>query len=320
MNIYQLEAWNFRSFKEIEWKPSNLNVVIGPNGSGKSNLLKLLEFIQSFASGRISDYVQESGGSESILWDGEGPGLRFHILSTGIGNQDSEQTDGARYEVKLQSARSEFVVKTEELAGFVQGKSNDSYGPFTPIYMERIDRSRCRVRNLDDELEEMGLDLLSRNESALSLLNVYSQKFFARRFKRHLDEFAIYQDIETGSESSIRQARVTRHEKVIDSNGQNLINVLHTLYSESREYRDAINDGMKAAFGNNFDEIRFPPVSSQRIQMNIQWKSLKRSIPATDLSDGTLRYLFLLAVLSDPNPPSLIAIECLLAKVFCKTF
>lgn len=33
------------------------------------------------------------------------------------------------------------------------------------------------------------------------------------------------------------------------------------------------------------------------------------SIPATRLSDGTLRYLCLLAILCDPEPPPLICIE-----------
>ena len=66
---------------------------------------------------------------------------------------------------------------------------------------------------------------------------------------------------------------------------------------------------MKAAFGEDFDELVFPPAADQRIQLRLRWKSLQREQSAGDLSDGTLRFLFLLAVLASPSPAPLIAID-----------
>ena len=66
---------------------------------------------------------------------------------------------------------------------------------------------------------------------------------------------------------------------------------------------------MNAAFGDDFEELVFPPAADQRIQLRIRWKSLKREQTAADLSDGTLRFLFLLTVLATPSPPPLIAID-----------
>ncbi len=66
---------------------------------------------------------------------------------------------------------------------------------------------------------------------------------------------------------------------------------------------------MKAAFGNDFEELIFPPASDQRIQMRIRWKSLKREQSATELSDGTLRFLFLLTIMASPSPAPIIAID-----------
>lgn len=102
---------------------------------------------------------------------------------------------------------------------------------------------------------------------------------------------------------------LTEYEKKPSKNGENIVNVLHTLYSENREFKKIINDSMKAAFGDDFEELVFPPASDQRVQMRIRWKSLKREQSAADLSDGTLRFLFLLAVLANPEPAPLIAID-----------
>ena len=52
-----------------------------------------------------------------------------------------------------------------------------------------------------------------------------------------------------------------------------------------------------------------PDAADQRIQFKVRWKSLDNPVPASDLSDGTLRFLCLLAILANPNPPPLIAID-----------
>ena len=55
-------------------------------------------------------------------------------------------------------------------------------------------------------------------------------------------------------------------------------------------------------------------LSSRRPRINgssfgCGWRSLQREQSAADLSDGTLRFLFLLAALANPSPPPLIAID-----------
>jgi predicted ATPase len=98
-------------------------------------------------------------------------------------------------------------------------------------------------------------------------------------------------------------------EKRVDPDGQNLISVMHTLYTGDRDFKNDINSAMQAAFGDDFEELVFPPASDQRIQLRIRWRSLKREQSAAELSDGTLRFLFLLTVLASPSPAPIIAID-----------
>ena len=57
---------------------------------------------------------------------------------------------------------------------------------------------------------------------------------------------------------------VARVENQVDDDGQNLIAVLHTLYTESREFKRDLNTAMEAAFGEDFDKLEFPPAADQR--------------------------------------------------------
>jgi predicted ATPase len=109
--------------------------------------------------------------------------------------------------------------------------------------------------------------------------------------------------------ASLRLAAVARPEQWVDADGQNLTQVLHTHYTGNRDFKTDINAAMRAAFGDDFEEVLFPPAADNRIQLRVRWKSLKREQSAADLSDGTLRFLLLLTVLANPNPPELVAID-----------
>ena len=66
---------------------------------------------------------------------------------------------------------------------------------------------------------------------------------------------------------------------------------------------------MKAAFGEEFEELVFQPAAAQQIQLAVKWESSSDPHAGSDLSDGTLRFLFLLTALAHPDPPALIAID-----------
>jgi predicted ATPase len=124
-----------------------------------------------------------------------------------------------------------------------------------------------------------------------------------------LAAIAVYHDLHTNKDAVIRQPAIARLEKRVDPDGQNLISVLHTLYTGDRDFKKDINAAMQAAFGDDFDELVFPPAADQKIQLRIRWKSLRREQSAADLSDGTLRFLFLLTVLASPSPAPVVAID-----------
>jgi predicted ATPase len=153
-------------------------------------------------------------------------------------------------------------------------------------------------------------EFVSDEESLLSIASgPFIRNHFIPPFQRALASIAVYHDLHTNKDAPVRQSAISRMEKRVDPDGQNLISVMHTLYTGDRDFKKDINSAMQAAFGNDFEELVFPPASDQRIQMRIRWKSLKREQSAAELSDGTLRFLFLLTVLASPSPAPIIAID-----------
>ena len=304
MKIVQLDIQGFRSLKNVSWRPGDLNVVIGPNGSGKSNLLRMLELISAGAQGNLEKSVFVSGGISQLLWDGQVRRLRFSLTAaTDIGSAGS----GFVYEAELEAPpdHSSYRVSHEVFEAATDGFK----------FIERdIFRYRVSGRNLNplDEIISSDFDnhetLLSSFSSSLQLqpwMVVTGLPFY----RQQVASWTAHQDIRTDGAAPIRQAPVSRLEQQIAPDGQNLVNVLHTLYSNDRKFKQDINDAMHAAFGDDFDELIFPPAADQRIQMRVRWKTLKREQSTADLSDGTLRFLFLMTVLASPNPPPLIAID-----------
>jgi predicted ATPase len=125
----------------------------------------------------------------------------------------------------------------------------------------------------------------------------------------YLKGWGIHQDLNVCQDSPVRRAAITRREMQLASNGENLIATLHTLYTTDKDFKTDVNDAMRAAFGREFEELEFTPAEDQRIQLRLRWKSLKNLQSAADLSDGTLRFLMLLAVLVNRSRGDLVAVD-----------
>jgi predicted ATPase len=304
MAISELIIKGYRSLRGITWNPGLLNVVIGPNGSGKSNLLDILELLSISAKGGLGDYIQRAGGMIPLLWDGKTRNIEVFMdwdTSTFSKKRRTfENRDGYEpylwYSLQLNqigtsashSIEKELIRRGENLL-FVR------------------ERQRAAVWDFEKNRKELELNDEETFLSKISELN--SEDPGVLRFKKKLATWNVQHDFYTGRDAPIRGPVVARFEKSVSPNGQNLITVLHTLYTENRHFKKDIDTAMTAAFGDDFEELIFPPAADQRIQMRVRWKSLEREQSTADLSDGTLRFLYLITILANPEPGALIAID-----------
>jgi len=309
MKILNLHIQGFRSLYDVEWQPGDLNIIIGPNGSGKSNLLRTLEMLALSASGKLSQQVLREGGMEPLLWDSKVTKLQFEILCTPLDPTRDVQRDSMTYVLELVrlGSSSAYRIDHEILGNFHLYRQGIKPKPL--IFLERSSSSAVIYDDQENRLAASE-ELVPQEESLLSLAaGPFTINKYIPMYQGWLSHWLIYHDFQTCQGAQARQPAIARMETAITPDGSNLVQVLHTLYESSRDFRQELNLAMKAAFGDDFDELNFPPAADQRVQLRLRWKSLIHSQSTADLSDGTLRFLFLIAILSNPNPPPLIAID-----------
>jgi predicted ATPase len=305
MIIRKLDIEGFRSLRNVSWKPNRLNVVIGPNGTGKSNLLRFLEMISTSAHGRLRDFVKDSGGMDPLVWDGQASSITFTLTTDPFGSP----TGPEQYELEMSrlGLTSSYRINRELLANYIRVKAGETSQPFK--YLER-GKGFPVVFDENDRKFTAPPESIAEDETLLSIAaGPFINNHLISEFQKWLAGISVYHDFHVNRDAEIRKPVVASMEKRVDPDGQNLIQVMHTLYTTDRDFKNNINDAMRAAFGSDFEELVFPPAADQRIQLRIRWRPLKREQSAADLSDGTLRFLFLLTVLASPSPAPVIAID-----------
>ena len=305
MKILRMDIKGFRSLKDVTWTPGDLNVVIGPNGAGKSNLLRMLELIAVSAEGGLGKYVQSCGGMEPLVWDGAADSIWFRVKASPLEEASSVEKDSLIYRVDLErlGATSAFRIGGELLA-----TEYDAHGVCFTFFERR--GLNAIISRKDEQLLDVPEDSLSEEETLLSMVaGPFTANKLIPPFRSQLAAWRVYHDVHVNRDAPIRQSATARLEKRLDPDGQNLVCVLHTLYTGDRDFKKDIDSAMRAAFGDDYDELVFPPAADQKIQLRVRWKTLHREQSAADLSDGTLRFLLLLTALISPSAAPVVAID-----------
>ncbi len=306
MAIQQLDVHGYRSFREICWKPGRLNLLVGPNGSGKSNLLRLLELIADTAKGRLAN-AMKPGGIVPLLWDYRAPKILWKLRIDPVDSGRDAKEDALTLKCVLEHLRntSSYQISNDSLGNWVKYERQQEKSPYW-IFTRDARRGMVYDQQAGNLVPFPDAD---PNESLLPQISDPRTNPIPTHTKRFLEGWRVYHDVHVERGSPMRLPATTQIAKLVEPDGSNLVSVLHTLYTGDRDFKRQINEGMRAGFGDQFEELVFQPAAAQQIQLAIQWKSSSQPHAGQDLSDGTLRFLFLLTVLASPDPATLIAID-----------
>jgi len=299
--LREITPRNLLSFAESEpLELRNLNVLIGPNGSGKSNLIEVINLLRHIPTD-IRPVMSKGGGAAQWRYKGclESPST----ISVSV-NLDS-MLRIVEHEIQLSLEQTQFRVSDESInrARPSQDQSDDSYvykrgrkppgpmafGGYAPVPgqvfdSEKLDKNISILAQIRDPDNVPDITDLS---SCYTSIGIYRDWHFGRG--------AVFR---TPQPTDLRRDR-------LEEDFSNIGMFLNKIY-ESPKLRVLLEDHLRSLYADL--QGFFVRIEGGTVQV---WFSEEndRTIPATRLSDGSLRYLCLLTLLCDPAPPPLICIE-----------
>lgn len=312
--ISEITLLNYKSFRSLEnFQLKPLNILIGRNGAGKSNFINFFKLLSAAADERLANSVRVEGGLNEIRWRGskQDDVLEWKLTIKGL----DVSSPLIFYTVNLVPRGNHFNVRLEEVSGEPKPGYRDGY-KFLGAYNGRIrflsakpgtdDANHIESNQSSEEVnygyndQELAIAQI-RDPIRYPLLGEIRHIFTDWAVFRGFGENALKNIYDSQSLDVVSPLR-------LDAEGRNLVSVLHTLHNDGR-YINAqaeLEEILERAFPD-FRKLAFPTIASGKAEL--QWRNAFSQFPASQVSDGMLRFLGLATLLLLPDPPSLIAID-----------
>jgi predicted ATPase len=295
---------NFLSFgpgtEPIQLTP--LNVLIGPNGSGKSNLIEVFELLKSTAGG-LADVVRSGGGAGEWVWKGSGDSGARASVDAEVAL--AKRLAPIRYSLEFAEVSQRLEVTDEAVENVSPSKGVSFFYRYQrghpAINARRVTAGRTKI--VRRQLQRRHLDPQQSVLSQRRDPDMYPEiTAVADTFKG----IATYREWAFGRNVALRQPqRADLENGALLPDLRNLGLVLNSIEQTAR-WKD-LNEQL-ARFLPRFERLS-TKIQAGHVQLYLHEDGLAAPIPATRLSDGTIRFIALLAILLRPEAASLICIE-----------
>ncbi len=272
-----------------------LNVLIGPNGSGKSNLIEAIGLLRA-APTHLASPVRDGGGIRDWIWKGK-PGAAA-VLAVVVDNPDGSQP--LRHIIEFTESSHLFELVDEQI------ENSEAYDTHVePYFYYRFQNGRPVLSFRGEDRRELKREDVDLDASILAQFKdpdhypeiTYLGRVYAR--------IRLYREWSFGRFTVPRQPqKADQPNDLLEPDFRNLGLVLNRLRREPG-VKKRILENLRQLYAG----IEDYDVSVEANTVQVFFHESSGAIPATRLSDGTLRYLCLLAILCDPNPPPLVCIE-----------
>ena len=295
--IHSIKLTNFLSFDQssepVAFGP--LNIVIGPNGSGKSNLLESLELLRN-APEQLLKPIREGGGIADWLWKGSND---TPVASLELVLDNPRHSNKLRYVLSFTQVAQHFQIVDERIEDELPSPGHDK-----PYFYYHFNHGHPTL-NVQGEHRSLQQEDVALERSILAQRKDPDQYPEITALGRALEKIRLYREWSFGRYTPARLPQKTDlPTDMLEPDASNLGLVLNRLGGEPM-----VKKRILKALRVLYDGIDDYHVKIEGGTVQVFLHEGRFSIPATRLSDGTLRYLCLLAILCHPKPPPLMCIE-----------
>lgn len=310
--IDRLAISGYRSIRSLILRLGRLNVVTGANGSGKSNLYRALRLIADAGDGHLIRSLASEGGFDSVLWagpemltnemiQGEVPvqgTKRRHPISLRLGF--TADPFSYCFDLGLPTPRQSMFDGDPEMKRECLWRGVGMDGK-SLCADRRTGTLRCR--GAKGKWQDIELPLAAQ----ASMLSEYADPLAAPELmimRETLRRWRFYDTFRTDVDSPARRPAIGTFTPIMSGDGSDLAAAIQTIH----EIGD--REGLDRAIDDAFPGSRVRVVSTDvGMQLSFEQPGMLRDLTAAELSDGTLRFLLLVAALLTPWPPELLVLN-----------
>jgi len=273
----------------------NLNILIGPNGAGKSNLIEAIALMRA-APGDIRSIVRRGGGVGEWIWKGDKvlPATIDFVMDKSLKHQP------LRHVLSFRKDAQGFRLEDERIENETADK-----GEKDPYFFYRFNNGHPVVNTIKEKGRSLALENFDSERSILA----------QRRDPEWYPELSylaeVYEKVRIYREWAFGRNAVFREPQKADMRNDRLEEDFSNLglFLNRLRRKPKAKAAILESLCDLYDGVTDFDVSIEGGTVQVFFTEGDFVIPATRLSDGTLRYLCLLAILVDPSPPPLICIE-----------
>ena len=307
-----LAVANYRSINKLVVPLDRLNLVTGPNGSGKSNLYRALRLLAETAQGGVINALAREGGLDSTFW--AGPETISRRMREGeVAVQATTRQDVKRLRLGFAGEDFSYAISMGLPSPGISYFSLDPeikkeciwaghlYRPASLLVQRSGPMVRARAGRNWDVLAQHTPNYHSLFDQVGSLRG--SPEVLLLR--ESIRGWRFYDHFRSDVDAPVRQPQLGTRTPVLHHDGRDLAAALQTIreIGDPEALQRAVSDAFPGA------RLNIEPLQGGRFTIEFYQEGLLRPLSAAELSDGTLRYLLLIAALLTPRPPTMMVLN-----------
>ncbi|ACK65517.1 ABC transport protein, ATP-binding subunit [Rippkaea orientalis PCC 8801] len=276
----------FRRLRQVDLEMRDLIVMIGANGAGKTSFLDVLSILAASANGKLQETLQSKGGLNEILTRGKEQDLGITV------SMKVPEREPLKYGLTLSPKGLSYEIQEESLT---QQNNPNAPEPFKYIESFGLD-----IKYFSQEDRKLLTPNWDHNYLETSLSQVPKMYREPENLRKSLASCTYYGALDVSGKSPIRLPQPMRPAKLPGASGEDLVSCLYDLRETDRDRFEMVEDVISTAFPD-FERLNFPPVAAGTISMTWTDRNFSQPIYVHELSEGTLRFLWLVTLLQSQS-------------------
>jgi predicted ATPase len=268
------------------------SVLIGANGSGKTSFLEVLSLLSASCNAQMSARISDLGGIGDILTRDKAAAIEVDVSSPVEGQKPLD------YSLRLEPRGQGYWIQREMLTQ-ARGK---------PTPFKHIEAENGNVRYFDTRESNLVRPDWALNPLETALSQVPKMFREPEEFRHTLAGTTFYASLNVAPKSPVRLPQQMRPASLPGSQGEDLVPCLYSLRENDPERFEVLEDTLFSAFPD-FERLAFPPAAAGMLAMTWKDKNYSRPMYMHQLSEGTLRFLWLATLLGSRDLPPIALLD-----------